>query len=74
MLIYSDGDLNQHQEHVRKVLRKLLAAGLQVDIKKCEFEAKLTKYLGFVIEAGKGINIDLAKVAAIREWEAPKIV
>ena len=49
------------------MLRKLLAAGLQVDIKKCEFEAKLTKYLRFVIEASKGINIDLAKVAAIRE-------
>jgi hypothetical protein len=49
------------------VLSKLQAAGLQVNIKKCEFEVKSTKYLRFVIEAGKGISIDLAKVAAIRE-------
>jgi hypothetical protein len=56
------------------VLSKLQAAGLQVDIKKCEFKVKLTKYLRFVIEASKGISIDLAKVAAIREWEAPKTV
>jgi hypothetical protein len=30
-----------------------------------------TKYLGFVIEAGKGISMDPAKVAAITGWEAP---
>ena len=56
------------------MLSKLQAAGLQVDIKKCEFEVKTTKYLRFIIEAGKGISMDLAKVAAIREWEALKTV
>ena len=45
-----------------------------MDIKKCEFEVKTTKYLRFIIEAGKGISMDLAKVAAICEWEALKIV
>ena len=40
-------------------------AGLQLDINKCEFEVKLTKYLGFIIEAGKGVSIDLAKVEVI---------
>ena len=45
-----------------------------MDIKKCEFEVKTTKYLGFIIKAGKGISIDLAKIAAIREWEALKTV
>ncbi|KAB2098877.1 hypothetical protein AG0111_0g12970 [Alternaria gaisen] len=74
VLIYTDGSLKQHQEHVRKVLRKLQDAGLQVDIKKCEFEVKSTKYLGFIIKAGKGISMDPAKVAAIREWEAPQTV
>jgi hypothetical protein len=39
--------------------------GLQLDIDKCEFEVKSTKYLGFIIEAGKGVSIDLAKVEAI---------
>jgi len=29
-----------------------------------------TKYLGFIVEAGKGI-MDPAKVSAIQEWKAP---
>ncbi|KAK1919383.1 hypothetical protein P3342_009107 [Pyrenophora teres f. teres] len=66
VLIYTDGSLRQHQDHVRKVLSKLQSAGLHVDIKKCEFEVKSTKYLGFIIDAGK--------VKAIKEWEAPKTV
>jgi hypothetical protein len=38
-----------------------------VDIKKCEFEVKTTKYLGFIIEAGKGVRMDPDKVKAIKE-------
>jgi hypothetical protein len=49
------------------VLSKLQAAGLYVDIKKCEFKVKETKYLGFIIKAGKGVCIDLAKIVAIKE-------
>jgi transposase InsO family protein len=74
VLIYTDGSLEQHQEHVRKVLNKLQAAGLHVDIKKCEFEVTSTKYLGFIIDAGKGIRMDPEKVKAIKEWEAPRTV
>ena len=74
VLIYTDGSLQQHQDHVRKVLGKLQDAGLYVDIKKCEFEVKSTKYLGFIIDAGKGIQMDPDKVKAIREWEAPRTV
>jgi hypothetical protein len=40
---------------------------LNVDIKKCDFKVKSTKYLGLIIEVGKGISIDLAKVKAIKE-------
>lgn len=74
VLIYTDGNLKQHQEHVRKVLSKLQDAGLYVDIKKCEFEVKTTKYLGFIIEAEKGIRMDPDKIKAIKDWEAPKTV
>jgi transposase InsO family protein len=74
VLIYTDGSLKQHQDHVRKVLSKLQDAGLYVDIKKCEFEVKATKYLGFIIEAEKGIRMDPDKVKAIKDWEAPKTV
>jgi hypothetical protein len=46
-------------------------AGLPLDIKKCEFNVKSTKYLRFVIKAGKGLRMDPEKVKAIKEWEAP---
>ena len=67
ILIFSKGSLRQHREHVYKVLNKLKKAGLYLNINKCEFETTNTKYLGFIIEAGKGIYMDLDKVKTIRE-------
>ena len=49
-------------------------AGLQLDVNKCEFEVKTTKYLGFIIEVRKSITMDPAKIEAIIKWEAPKTV
>src|SRR5271168_1756144 len=72
ILIYSSGSRAEHQNHVRKVLQRLREAGLQVDIDKSGFEVQSTKYLGFIIEAGKGVRMDPEKVKAILEWEAPK--
>lgn len=74
ILIFTDGTLSEHQEHVHKVLGHLQDAGLQVDIDKCEFEVKTTKYLGFIIEAGKGVHMDPVKVEVITNWAVPKIV
>jgi hypothetical protein len=45
-----------------------------VDIKKCEFEVKSTKYLGFIIEVGKGIWMDPEKIRVIKEWEPLRTV
>ncbi len=74
ILIYSSGSRKEHREHVRKVLLRIREAGLQLDISKCEFKVQETKYLGFIIKAGKGVRIDPAKVKAILEWEALKSV
>lgn len=71
VLIYTDGSEADHWEKVQLVLQKLEAAGLQLDLKKCEFARKKVKYLGFIIELGKGISVDPDKVAAIKSWEAP---
>jgi len=69
ILIYSDNEL-EHQVHVKKVLERLRNAGLQVDIKKCEFGVKRTKYLGFIVST-EGIEVDPEKVEAIRNWKPP---
>jgi hypothetical protein len=71
VLVFTDGTREQHREHVLKVLRKLQDAGLQLDIDKYEFEVQSTKYLGFIIEAGKGLRMDPAKIQAIEDWKAP---
>jgi hypothetical protein len=52
------------------MVKRLLNAGLQIDIGKCEFKAVKTKYLGIMVTL-EGIEMDLAKVQAILEWEAP---
>jgi hypothetical protein len=72
VLIYSSGSRKDHERKVKLVLSRLRDAGLSLDINKCEFAVTETKYLGFIVEAGKGIRMDPDKVLAIRDWEAPK--
>jgi len=62
-IIYSDDPLD-HPGHVSKVLARLRSAGLQVDIKKCEFNVKSTKYLGFIVSTD-GISTDPEKIAVL---------
>ena len=38
VLIYTDGDIKDYRNYIRKVLNRLNEAGLQLDIGKCEFE------------------------------------
>ena len=44
-------------------------AGLFLNIKKCEFKMIKIKYLGFIVNAGVGIQMDPEKVKAITEWQ-----
>jgi hypothetical protein len=71
VLIFTDRSLMEHCNHIQQVLGRLQAAGLQLDINKYKFKVKSTKYLGFIIEAGKGVHMDLNKVKAILEWQTP---
>lgn len=74
ILIYSSGSLQDHRQKVGRVLQRLMDAGLQIDIDKCEFETKRVKYLGYIIEAEVGIRVDPDKIAAIRDWATPSSV
>lgn len=70
ILIFSN-TLEEHHVHVKKVLRRLLEAGLQIDIKKCEFHVKEVKFLGLIITT-RGIKMDPAKLDSIKSWPTPK--
>lgn len=74
ILIFSSGSLQDHRSKVAQVLQRLLDNDLTLDIGKCEFETKATKYLGFIVEAGVGIRMDPDKVKAIVEWKRPTTV
>src|SRR6185369_9810396 len=73
VLVYSRGTLEEHVEHVKKVLRKLKEYKLYLQPQKCEFHTKETDFLGFVI-SDKGIKMDPKKVQTVQEWPTPKTV
>ena len=69
ILIYSK-TRKEHRIHVKKVLERLREAGLQVDIKKCEFDVSETVFLGVII-SGEGLRMDPQKVKAVLDWVRP---
>ena len=71
ILIYTDGDLEQHIKDVQQVLTKLQERNLKANPKKCEFHVKNTEFLGFIIRVD-GIRIDSAKITSIKDWPTPK--
>lgn len=74
VVILTKGNLDDHWLKVKEVLSRFADAGLKLDPKKCEFAAKETKYLGFIVKVGEGIKVDPDKVKAITSWESTKDV
>jgi hypothetical protein len=72
ILIYSEDPL-EHETHVKKVLQRLRDAGLQIDVKKCEWHVTETKYLGFIVTT-EGLRVDPEKVAILEKWQYPETV
>lgn len=69
ILIYSKS-LKEHHKHIALVLDRLREAGLQADIRKCEFHVKRTKFLGLILTT-EGLEMDPEKVKAVKDWTAP---
>lgn len=70
ILIFSK-NLQEHVQHVRLVLQRLLENRLYVKAEKCEFHATSVRFLGFVIEQGQ-IKADPEKVKSVAEWPKPE--
>ena len=47
------------------VLKQLQQTDLQIDIDKCEFKTTFTKYLEFIVEAEKDVNMNSDKIKVI---------
>ena len=63
ILIYSK-ILKEYKAYIRKVLAKLRAAGLYVDIEKCEFYVQETTFLNIIVST-EGLKMDPRKVRTI---------
>ncbi|KAL0185465.1 hypothetical protein M9458_021162, partial [Cirrhinus mrigala] len=69
ILIYSK-TLEEHTQHVRAVLQRLLAHQLFCKLEKCAFHQHTTTFLGFVI-SDQGVAMDPQKLEAVRSWPLP---
>ena len=72
ILIYSKSH-EEHEIHLRQVLRVLQEKSLYANPSKCEFWMEEVKFLGHVISKGR-IAVDPAKVDTVLAWERPKTV
>ena len=69
ILIFSRS-LEEHHQHVRLVLQRLLENRLFVKAEKCVFHSDSVTYLGNVVENGQ-TRVDPAKIKAVEEWPRP---
>src|SRR6266540_5766548 len=63
IIIFSQ-TMDEHLQHMRKVLEALRQVGLKLKLEKCEFVKKQLKYLGFIV-GEFDIKSDPKKVRAI---------
>ena len=79
MVVYLDDILvfsknaEDHLKHLDIVLGILRRHKLSAKLSKCVWEVNSLPFLGHVLSAD-GIGVDLKKVAAVKEWPAPKNV
>jgi RNase H-like domain found in reverse transcriptase/Reverse transcriptase (RNA-dependent DNA polymerase)/Integrase zinc binding domain/Chromo (CHRromatin Organisation MOdifier) domain/gag-polyprotein putative aspartyl protease len=62
--------VEEHEEAVRWVLRRLCEEGYYANPDKCEFFMKEVSFLGHVINE-HGIHVQQHKVKAVRDWPTP---
>nr|GEW39805.1 putative reverse transcriptase domain-containing protein [Tanacetum cinerariifolium] len=69
ILIYSK-DKEEHEEHLKTILELLKREQLYAKFSKCDFWLESIQFLVHVINS-KGVHVDPAKIAAIKNWATP---
>ena len=72
ILIYSNSE-EEHEQHVRLILQKLIEHGLYVKLEKCVFNVPRISFLGYII-SDQGIEMDPSRIQSIVDWPAPSCV
>ena len=79
VLIYVDDimvmsrSLEEHEDHLAKVLQVLKDNELYVKLSKCDFQKQELKFLGHIV-SGDGVKVDPAKTSVVRDWPTPTSV
>nr|GEY35324.1 reverse transcriptase domain-containing protein [Tanacetum cinerariifolium] len=60
----------EHMEHLKTILELLKKEQLYAKFSKCDFRLESVQFLGHVIDS-KGVNVDPAKIEAIKTWATP---
>jgi hypothetical protein len=60
----------EHEKHLRLVLKKLRSNQLYAKFSKCEFWLTKVAFLGHVFSAG-GVSVDPSKVRDVLNWTPP---
>ena len=69
ILIYS-WSVEEHEQHLRVILKMLPAHELYAKFNKCEFWLQQVTFLGHIITAD-GVKVDPKKVKVVSEWKQP---
>jgi hypothetical protein len=69
ILVFSK-DKHEHQEQVKRILKKLRQHQLSLKAEKCYFEKEEIKFLGLIISE-KRIRMDPHQVKTITDWPTP---
>jgi hypothetical protein len=72
ILIFSASQ-EEHQDHVKEVLRRLQENKLYCSLNKCSFHVPEVEYLGLIVSGSK-LSMDNEKIRTIKEWSTPKNV
>ena len=72
ILVYSK-DAQEHEHHLRIVLRILKEKKLFAKLSKCDFLLKEASFLGHIVSV-EGIRVDPTKIEAIVSWKSPRNV
>jgi len=69
-LIVFSSSLEEHEQHLQKVLLRLKEYGLKLAPEKCKFFQSSVKYLGHVVSE-HGVETDSEKIKALTTWPVP---
>ncbi|WVZ98600.1 hypothetical protein U9M48_044018 [Paspalum notatum var. saurae] len=72
ILIYSKTE-EEHEEHLRLVLRRPRDHKLYAKLSKCEFWLDQVPFLGHIVSKG-GIMVDPGKIGGVMDWKVPKLI